>query len=93
MTKLEIMKGLNKVQGAVQKLPNDFDIAEAEVDYNGRLRVRIYMDDATPLLAYAESSSLYSKVVKDEFDHYDGVHVLDDSGVELYAMVNYRCDS
>ena len=87
MTKEETLTRLLKTRDAVMRLPDEFEVAEVEVGgiHNARIHVRAVQDDA--LYRYANDNSLYCKTLVNEFDSYQGIHALDENGVEILQMV------
>lgn len=90
MKKLDMIMNIKKMLEAVQNLPDEFSVEGAEAYYDGRIRVRVDAADEDALYHYAHKDGLYCKTVNGEYESYDGVHVLDENGTELYMMVHYR---
>ncbi len=90
MEKKEFIEKMKKALAAVEKLPDEFELESVETDYKQEIRIRVGSSKDDALYRYASMAGLYCKTVNGEFSSFDGIHVLDENGTEVYAMVNYR---
>jgi len=90
MEKKEFIEKMKKALAAVEKLPDEFKIASVKTDHKSEICVRVDSEKEDALYRYASMAGLYCKTVNGEYDHYDGIHILDENGTEIYEMVNYQ---